>query len=197
MTQTINAAYGIHSHRKFTDLYSDADSFIADYNDVGIPTTISEVNARTLYYLLYARYGNSIISSFDETQFKYQVFSTIYRYGPTWQKRLQIQEQLRTMTDDEIREGTMQINNNALHPGQAPGTDAFEAIKGIDSQSATKYKKDRLTAYANMMSLLERDVTGEFIDKFKYLFRIITQPDGSSLFVSTVVTPDDDNTLIL
>ena len=67
----------------FTDIWDEASEFITDYTTVGIPATISQANATTLYYLLYARYGNTPIANYDENQFKYKVFSIIFQYGPT------------------------------------------------------------------------------------------------------------------
>lgn len=52
----------------FTDIWEDADSFLEDYKDSGIPTSISDASATTLFYLLYARHGNSAIGNLDETQ---------------------------------------------------------------------------------------------------------------------------------
>lgn len=79
----------------FTDVFDDAGSFVYYYKNIGIPTTISDANARTLYYLLYARYGNNPIANYDEEQFKYKIFSVVFQYGPTWEKRLSVQETLR------------------------------------------------------------------------------------------------------
>lgn len=81
----------------FTEVWDTAGEFLADYQSVGIPATISILNAQTLYYLLYARYGNSPIANYDEEQFKYKVFSIIFQYGPTWEKRLSVQKTLRDM----------------------------------------------------------------------------------------------------
>lgn len=67
----------------FTEIYQDATSFLSDYQTLGIPTTISTTNATTLYYLLYARYGNNPIANFDQEQWKYKIFSIIFQYGPT------------------------------------------------------------------------------------------------------------------
>ena len=75
----------------FNEIWEDADSFLEDYNNVGIPTTISTQSATTLYYLLYAKYANNPLANYDENQFKYKVFSLIYSYGPTWEKKLSIQ----------------------------------------------------------------------------------------------------------
>ena len=51
-----------------TEVWSSASDFLTDYQTVGIPTTISNQNAATLYYLLYARYGNTPIANYDENQ---------------------------------------------------------------------------------------------------------------------------------
>ena len=48
---------------KFREVYNSADSFYTDYTSYGIPTTISETNCKTLFYLLYAKYGNSHFAS--------------------------------------------------------------------------------------------------------------------------------------
>lgn len=81
----------------FTEVWDEANKFLTDYTTAGIPATISRANATTLYYLLYARYGNTPIANYDENQFKYKVFSIIFQYGPTWEKRLSVQETLRGM----------------------------------------------------------------------------------------------------
>ena len=81
----------------FTEVFDDAGTFVYYYKNIGIPTTISDANARTLYYLLYARYGNSPIANYDEEQFKYKIFSVVFQYGPTWEKRLSVQQTLRDM----------------------------------------------------------------------------------------------------
>ena len=78
-----------------TEVWNSDSEFLTDYQAVGIPTTISNQNATTLYYLLYARYGNTPIANYDENQWKYKMFSIIFQYGPTWEKRLDIQTTLR------------------------------------------------------------------------------------------------------
>ena len=66
-----------------TEVWNSASEFLTDYQAAGIPTTISNQNATTLYYLLYARYGNTPIANYDENQWKYKMFSIIFQYGPT------------------------------------------------------------------------------------------------------------------
>ena len=57
-----------------------------------------------------------------------------------------------------------------MNPGTAPSTSSLEELPGIDDQNTTQYKKNKLDAYANLMGLLEKDVTEEFLSKFKSLF---------------------------
>lgn len=67
----------------FTDVWEEVNDFAYDYQHIGIPTTIAVQSVITLYYLLYARYGNNPIANYDEEQFKYKMFSIVFQYGPT------------------------------------------------------------------------------------------------------------------
>lgn len=172
-----SSLYGNFRTRTFTDIYSDFESFKTDYIGCDIPTTIDDTALKTLYYLLYARYGNSNIASSDEIQFKYKVFSTIFMYGPAWQKRLDIQKKLIGLGDDEILVGATAIYNSAYNPETAPSTQATEELNYINQQNVTKYKKSKLEAYAVLEELIKTDVTEQFIGKFKKLFITIVEPE--------------------
>ena len=43
-----------------------------------------------------------------------------------------------------------------------------------------------MEGYAQLLSLLETDVTGEFIDKFKKLFIVVTAPDYPLYYTTEV-----------
>ena len=299
-----------------TEVWSDASGFLTDYQNVGIPTTISNQNATTLYYLLYARYGNTPIANYDENQWKYKMFSIIFQYGPTWEKRLDIQNTLRglqisdlvdngsfhelfshsasetssktgsdnntrtlnttekntgtsalantgtdttasTGTQSVARTGTVgttgeteDIKNHAFNPSTAPAQNAYSPLSYINEQHATKndvnstvtnnltdtttndlenqtthnttstttndlsrsdtgtIKDDRtitdstsaenssqnetttvmtagkLKAYEKLLELLETDVTGEFINKFKVCFKQFVMPERHMIYVT-------------
>ena len=172
-----SSLYGNFRPRTFADIYTELKTFKEDYADNGIPGTISDASLTTLYYLLYARYGNSCIASSDETQFKYKLFSTIFMYGPAWQKRLDIQKKLMELSDDEIVKRATAIYNSALNPSQAPSTQTLEELNYINSQNTTKYKKSKLEAYAVLEELIKTDVTEAFIGKFKKLFITVVEPE--------------------
>ena len=299
-----------------TEVWSDASGFLTDYQNVGIPTTISNQNATTLYYLLYARYGNTPIANYDENQWKYKMFSIIFQYGPTWEKRLDIQTTLRglqiadlidngsyralssqsgtetssktgsdnntrtlnttekntgtsalanTGTDTTASTGTQSvartdtvgttgetedIKNHAFNPSTAPAQNAYSPLTYINEQNATKNNVDstvtnnltdtttndlqnqtthnttstttndlsrsdtgtitdaraisdtvnaentsqnetttvmtagKLKAYEKLLELLETDVTGDFINKFKVCFKQFVMPERHMIYVT-------------
>lgn len=299
-----------------TEVWSQASDFLTDYQNAGIPTTISNQNATTLYYLLYARYGNTPIANYDENQWKYKMFSIIFQYGPTWEKRLDVQNTLRglqisdlvdngsfhesfshsasetssktgsdnntrtlnttekntgtsslanTGTDTTNSTGTQgvshtgtvgttgeteDIKNHAYNPGTAPAQNAYSPLNYINEQNATKNNVDstvtnnltdtttndlqnqtthdttstttndlsradtgtikddrtitdsaeakntsknetttvmtagKLKAYEKLLELLETDVTGEFISKFKTCFKQFVMPERHMIYVT-------------
>ena len=306
--------------RLMTEVWSQASDFLTDYQNAGIPTTISNQNATTLYYLLYARYGNTPIANYDENQWKYKMFSIIFQYGPTWEKRLDVQKTLRdlqisdlidngsyhesfshsasetssktgsdnntrtlnttekntgtstlantgtdttnsTGTQDVAHTGTVgtsgeteDIKNHAYNPGTAPAQNAYSPLNYINEQNATKNNVDstvtnnltdtttndlqnqtthnttstttndlsradtgtitdaraitdsaeaenksqnetttvmtagKLKAYEKLLELLQTDVTGEFISKFKICFKQFVMPERHMIYV----TEDED-----
>ena len=172
-----SSLYGNFRTRTFADIYSDLKTFTDDYKNNGIPAKLDATNIQTLYYLLYARYGNSCIASSDENQFKYKLFSTIFMYGPAWQKRLEIQGKLLALTDDELVKGTTAIHNTALNPSTSPSTQSLEELSYINAQNTTKFKKSKLEGYSSLYAIIETDVTEKFIDKFKKLFITVVAPE--------------------
>lgn len=168
----------------FTDVWDEASKFVKDYNASGIPTTISVANAMTLYYLLYARYGNTPISAMDEYQWKTRVFSIIFQYGPTWEKKLEIQQAVRTLTINDLKKGATTIYNKALNPASAPSDQTLEEINYINEQNVSKVQKNDSQAYAEWMSLLEEDVTGYFLRKFDGCFKKIVRPEKTLEYVT-------------
>ena len=130
----------------------------------------------TLYYLLWARYASSHIRSDYPQQWKMKVMMTVFEYGPTWSKRLEIQEKVRNMSDDEIQKGTIMTYNSAMNPDGAPTTDTWDTLKGINSQNKNLYQRGKLDSYAYIDQILKTDVTRDFIEKFKKFFDIMAAP---------------------
>lgn len=185
--------FGNFITRKFTDIYPDAETFLDEYKNNGMPTLISDSSAVTLYYLLYARYGNSHIANTDENQFAYKVWSTIFMYGPTWEKRLDVQLKLRNLSDEELRLGTKQINNHAYNPGTAPSTGTLDELNYINEQGTLNYKKGKVDAYVWLMDALKTDVTKSFIDKFEDLFIAIVEPSRPLWYITDIEEDEEED----
>lgn len=185
-----NSYYGEYRTRTFADIFGDAEELIDGYGDFPphgeIDGGLAQPEIEMIYYLLYARYGNSHIAYSDENQFKYALYSIIWQYGPTWKKRLDIQDELRKLSVDELTKGGKAIYNHSYNPNTAPSTSTLEELLTINDQNTTNYKKSKMEGYAQLLSLLETDVTGEFIDKFKKLFIVVTAPDYPLYYVTEV-----------
>ena len=167
---------------KFREVYNNADDFYTDYTSFGIPTTISETSCKTLFYLLYAKYAGSHFSNSNLIQSKMKIFTTIFEYGPTWEKKLAIQAEIRALSLDDLQEGSKQITNHANNPNTAPSTSALEELEFIDEQHQTNYKRNKIDAYNSLWSMLATDVTEEFLSKFKKIFCFIIDETDEYLY---------------
>lgn len=182
MATKINKNYGgsfysplVGSERMptFTGVWQEEEAFIQDLEASPIPQKVTTETARTIFYLLYARYGNSTIASSDIFRFKTRIFSIIFQFAPTWEKRLEIQDNLRELTEEQIKTGSLQIYNDAENPtdiGEETGTRNDELLSYINRQNVTHNKKGVLEAYALLDSLLRADVTEAFLNRFQPLF---------------------------
>lgn len=177
-----NTYYGGYRARTFQQVWDSYESFQNFLKNAGIPLKLKDDTVRTLYFLLYSRYGNSHSAFSDENIFKYSVASTIYMYGPTWERRVEVQDALRKMTLEELKIGAKEIYNSAQNPNQAPTTSTLEELTYINSQSTSNRKRSTLDAYGELLAILETDVTKEFIDKFARLFITILAPDYPLLY---------------
>lgn len=174
----------------FGDAYPTVDEFVNDYLEMmeqmgrqnNMP--ITRDNALTLYWLLYSEYANSSFSNYDLNQVKAKLFSIVFMYGPTWQTRLTIKEELiknfenRDETGSDFYKGTRSIYNTAKNPGTTPGTADLEELQYINSQNTTNHKKTKMGAMAELQAVLKEDVSKAFIDKFAVLFRKVVAPSA-------------------
>ena len=183
-----NTYYDVHRTRKFTDIYESVEDFKTDFEEG--PFKADGVDIDLVFYLLYARYGNSHISYSDENQFKFALFGKIFQYGPTWAKKLDVQEKLRALSENDLIVGGKAIYNHSFNPSTAPSTSTLEELTTINDQNTTNYKKSKMEAYATLLSLLETDVTEQFINKFKSLFIVVTA--GPAPLLYETILPEDN-----
>ena len=169
----------------FCEIWDSSDSFLADYNNTGteftnqVPPVISQQNALMTYLLLFSRYGNNPIANYDVNQFKNKIFTIIWQYGPAWEKRLSMQEDIRNLTLQEITTGTKTdwssaseqsqsnsgtdttINNHAFNPSTAPTTQTTNELDYIDQQQVAKGSN------TSTISGTDSQTTGQVITKSK------------------------------
>lgn len=174
--------YGNYRTRSFTDIYSNETDFINDWNSTPFSKNLS-IDMSLVFYLLYARYGNSHIASSDENQFRYHLFSIVFQYGPTWSKELEVQADVRALSLEDLQLGSTNIINSAANPGTAPSTQTLEELQYIDQQNVTKNKRSKVDGYALLLSLLKDDVTEQFIKRFQKLFLTIVEPERPLWYV--------------
>lgn len=155
----------------FKEIFPNIEEFKEFYENNGLPKIFKkEQSLTTLYYLLYARYANSHIASSDEGQFKYAMFSIIFQYGGTWEKELEIQEQVRALDIESLRDAGSNIYQHAYNPGTPADGNIEQIIDYTNEATKSTSKKAIANAYLELDALLKRDVSNYFIARFKDLF---------------------------
>lgn len=175
--------YGTYRYRTYSEIFENVNDFIEQYNMSAFPKVLDVSSNKlgadisTIYYMLFARYGQSPIASCSEEQFVSRLFLTIFQYAPTWKRKLELQDDLRNLTEEDLLKGGKAFYNHANNPSTAPVNDSTEALDKIDSQNVTSYLKSKMEGYSILASLLEIDVTKEFLDQFSILFNPLVMPD--------------------
>lgn len=189
-----NSYYGGYRTRTFTEIFTAEGDEGATYEEFArilaetpFAAKLADVNTELLFYMLYARYGNSHIAFSDENQFIFALFTMVFQYGPTWAKRLHIQEQLRAIKDEDLMLGGKAIYNHGYNPSTAPSTSTLEELTTINEQNTTNYKKSKMEGYAILMELLDTDVSEEFLTRFRKLFIKVLAPDRPLLYETTIM----------
>jgi hypothetical protein len=162
-------------HNTFLEIYEDLDAFKTDLASY-LPTfdstmSLTAQQQSTIYYLLVARYGENPIANNTEDLFKTKLFARIYAYAPLFFRKRQIQDTLRSLTEDEIRLGSKQIYNHAFNPSTTPTTATLEELEFINDQNTANNKKGKLDGYMLLWSMLSSNEVEDFLKKFKSLFQ--------------------------
>ena len=171
----------------FTDVWDNIDDFKFDLANSPFGGCIHQGetaggvtypdNVALVFYLLYARYGNNPIANRDINQWKFKVFSVMFQYGPTWEKELSIQKEVRALNIEDLRKGTTNIINNAVNPSTTPSTQDTNELPYVTQQNVSKNTRSIADGYALLLSLLKDDVTEVFLKRFQKLFLTIVQPE--------------------
>lgn len=169
-----NYQFGVnYSTRTFDEIFPTIADWQTFQAECQIPLLIRMDTYNTLYYLMYAEYGNSHIRSSDENRMKYAMMRIIYSYGPAWETRMDLQRKIMELDDEELMYGAQAIYNSAFNPETQPTQPVGGGparLDYINQQNVTHYKKSKAEAYALKMEIVRTDVTTPFLREFKKLF---------------------------
>lgn len=166
----------MYNTRIFSKIFSSSRQFAKEFFDSDLAISIDEKYIKQLYNLLYAEYGNSPIANDDENQFKYRLWSIIFKHGPEWIANLEIQEKVRKMSEEDFMKGSEVVMNHANNPGTPPGTEGTGEIGYVDDQSVSKRKRGVAEALQFRQQMLSSDFTTIFVNRFKPLFSPFALP---------------------
>lgn len=185
----MSSLYGNYTRtRSYSEIYSNSNDFITEwFNSPFASTNVMSANDLELtYFILLSNFANSHIVSSDENRFKLELMSLVFRYAPSWIKRIDLQKKLRGLTDDELMQGSKNIYNHAFNPSAEPPTSTLDEINYINEQNTNNFKKSKMDAYQSLYMILETDVTAEFIKVFKKLFRTVVEPESPLWYTTDI-----------
>lgn len=189
-----NPIYGNYRTRLFGDIIPDLDNFNALLDElIVLVPSLTEDQRQLVYYLLMATYGNSHIANSNEEQFKLQLVSRIGSCAPAFFKYKQMQDALLNMNTEEMIDGGTSISNHASNPNTSPSDQTLNELPYIDSQNISKVKKNKLQAYAEVISLIDADLYRKFVQKFESLFIRITMPQSPLYYENDIEEEEQDN----
>lgn len=177
-----------YTNLTFCEVWPDYASFKKDYDEliVGFPqisNPLSDNSVMTTFFLLYARWGNNPILNTDVGQFKMKVLSNMFIFGPTWQRKQEIQDTVRKLSEADLLRGAKQIYNHALNPSSEPSTAALEELEYINDQNTANYKKSKMEAYSILWNLLHAEASKEYIEKFKNCFSVFVDKMPAPFYI--------------
>lgn len=126
------------------------------------------------YDILLANYKNSKIAAIDTDSFKRKINFILFSKGPACLKKLEIQEKVLALTEDDIRTGTVGKFTHGYNPSDVPGTaNSDTEIETVNEQSLNKYTKSKLDGYNGLLELIKTDIMTTFINNFRKLFMTV------------------------
>lgn len=127
--------------------------------------------------LIYGRHGTDEVSVPDSgvERWTTRFLSVLWQYGPAWWRNAQAQDEIRSLSLDDLAKGSLQVSTQALNPASKP-TETFEGldvpkVDTVNAQATNQYRKNKADAYSSLLFLLKNDVTEPFLKRFDPLFK--------------------------
>lgn len=175
--------YGGFRNALFLEVFPDYAAFEEARDLVALPDRLASADTlKTIYTLLCARYGESVIAYNSIHLFKQAIFSTIFSHAPAWEKRIELQDRLRELTQDQIARSTRAVHNHSYNDGTPPGTGADELLPTTDAQNTSTFYRGELDGIRDVWALLDVDATEDFLNEFRPHFIAIVAPSHPLLY---------------
>jgi hypothetical protein len=168
----------MNENAEFSEVWGDSTEMLNDFRSSDLnKANFTDTSLRILYAQLYARHGSDHIRYMDAHQWKYAVFTIIFNEGIKWQVSRLKQDELESLTEDEILYGGKSVVNRTENPSTADsGMDDSDGLPTIDAQDVSINKMNKVIGYSGYLASL-RDVTSAFVSRFDSLFsRVIINP---------------------
>ena len=177
----------MYDTKLFSEIWDDSKEFKADYTSyeagIGNLNKVDDKYVVLTWQLLASKFANTPIRSQSVSQFKLAVFAIMASEAPTWSRRLELQNSVRSLTEADLLAGETQINNRAENPDENPTTSTMDELTYINVQTATKQKRSKMQAYALLDSLLQDDLCETYVHRFNSLCKRVLVP-GQFIYIS-------------
>lgn len=128
----------------------------------------TEDDLHHIYNHLLTAYYNWHFIYLDDVGIFLNVFHIIEEYYPNVKVRLELAEELRTMTVDEFKKSGLRISSTGSNPKIETAMD--DLIKLVDSQNADFQLRSQEQALRTKFSSLIDGIFEDFIERFRPLF---------------------------
>ena len=190
-----NSYYGNWRQNTFGEVWNSSTDFWNEYAELGFPSVIAEDKKALMFLALYGKFRNSVFAPSDLNRAKIQLFTLVWSKGPKWQKEVEIQGKLQSLTDEDLAIGDRRINNMASNPSVQPATGTLDELDYINGQSVLGYKKGAVEKYVGVLALLNDNITDSFLANFQPLFLVIVSPELPLWYSNYGMIEDNDNIL--
>lgn len=182
--------------KKFSDVFEDLDSFKSEFRSSPLnEPNLTDDTLGLVYAGILAKFGDHYYKATNMYRNKLKTFLILKGEGLIFQKRLELQNKILSMSDAELKDDGIIVNNYAENPSENSvgiyETGEYQGesfMKFVNNQSAQKSKKGKLTAYRDQSYSL-KNVLEPFIEKFKVLFENIYW----SSYLPTYEREDEDD----
>jgi hypothetical protein len=127
-----------------------------------------------LWQIFMYNFGNSSISYGNETSFLMELCGYLEYAYPLFHIQNTIQEKIRGMNDDEIREGGLTISNYASNPNNEP---VDKILHYVSSQSTNDHVGNKFLQLYSYSQAVEAGYWVSFIRGLRRYFKQYVSPD--------------------